>query len=199
AALVAQARGRQVALHHRRGGPAYTRLGPLPFSYGTPPAFLVLKRKGDWLQVSLPTRPNGGKAWIKAAAVTLFVTDYEIRVQLRRHRLVLRRGQKTVFDAPIAIGRAVTPTPTGRYFVTYTLRTPDPEGFFGPYALGLSAYSNVVTSFAGGNGQVGIHGTNTPSVLGRDVSHGCIRVGNAVITRLAKTVPLGTPVVIRRT
>ncbi len=98
--------------------------------------------------------------------------------------------------APIAVGRAVSPTPTGSYFVTDLLRPPDPRGFYGPYAFGLSAYSPVYTSFAGGDGQVGIHGTNTPSVLGNDVSHGCVRVANATIARLARTVPLGTPVAI---
>ena len=56
------------------------------------------------------------------------------------------------------------------------------DGFYGPYALGLSAHSPVYTSFAGGDGQVGLHGTNQPSVLGTDVSHGCIRVANDVIT-----------------
>ena len=54
-----------------------------------------------------------------------------------------------------------------------------------PYAFGLSAYSTVLTSFGGGDGEVGLHGTNDPSILGSDVSHGCIRVSNSVITRLS--------------
>ena len=65
-----------------------------------------------------------------------------------------------------------------------------------PFALGLSAHSNVYSSFEGGDGQVGIHGTNLPQAIGQDVSHGCVRVRNAVISRLARTLPLGTPVVI---
>jgi lipoprotein-anchoring transpeptidase ErfK/SrfK len=56
----------------------------------------------------------------------------------------------------------------------------------------------VYTTFEGGDGQIGIHGTNQPEVLGQDVSHGCIRVANAVITRLARQLPLGTPVTISR-
>jgi len=98
----------------------------------------------------------------------------------------------------IAKGKAISPTPTGRYYVTDLIRPPNPRGFYGPYALGLSAHSPVYTSFAGGNGQVGLHGTNQPSVLGTDVSAGCIRVSNRVITRLAKQLPLGTPVDITR-
>jgi lipoprotein-anchoring transpeptidase ErfK/SrfK len=100
--------------------------------------------------------------------------------------------------APIGVGRAVTPTPTGRYYLTDLLRPPDPRGFYGPYAFGTSAHSRVLTSFAGGDGQVGLHGTNLPGALGHDVSHGCIRVTNDVITRLARTLPLGTPIVIAR-
>lgn len=42
-----------------------------------------------------------------------------------------------------------------------------------------------------------IHGTNQPETIGRDVSHGCIRVHNDVIRGLARLLPLGTPVEIR--
>jgi len=56
----------------------------------------------------------------------------------------------------------------------------------------------VLYSFGGGPGQIGIHGTNDPSSVGRSVSHGCIRLSNAAITRLAQELPLGTPVTITR-
>jgi lipoprotein-anchoring transpeptidase ErfK/SrfK len=48
-------------------------------------------------------------------------------------------------------------------------------------------------------GQVGIHGTDNPGAIGRDVSHGCLRLAaNAVVARLARRLPLGTPVAIVR-
>ncbi|MDW5598231.1 L,D-transpeptidase [Conexibacter stalactiti] len=162
-----------------------------------PVVFRVLQRRGAWLRVALPVRPNGGRGWVRAADVRLARSDHRIEIRRRAHRLLLFEHGRVVLRAKIAVGRAVSPTPTGSYFVTDLLRPPDPDGFYGPYALGLSAYSPVYTSFAGGDGQVGIHGTNTPSVLGGDVSHGCIRVANATIVKLAKTVPLGTPVTIR--
>ena len=37
---------------------------------------------------------------------------------------------------------------------------------------------------------------NDPSVLGKDISHGCIRMSNDKITYLASVLPLGTPVQI---
>jgi lipoprotein-anchoring transpeptidase ErfK/SrfK len=70
------------------------------------------------------------------------------------------------------------------------------DGAYGPFALGLSAHSDVLTEFAGGDGQVGIHGTNDPATIGQAVSHGCVRVTNDVITRLEALVSLGTPVTI---
>jgi lipoprotein-anchoring transpeptidase ErfK/SrfK len=139
-------------------------------------------------------RPNGSTGWISAGDVDLAVTRYRVEVRLHRHRLILWKGAHRVLTTKIAKGRAVSPTPKGRYFVTDLLRPPDPQGFYGPYALGLSAHSPVYTTFEGGDGQIGVHGTDQPSVLGTDVSHGCIRVANRVITRLARSVPLGTPV-----
>ena len=99
---------------------------------------------------------------------------------------------------PVGVGRrAVTPTPFGLYYITELLKQPNPSGIYGPYAFGLSAHSNVLHEFAGGDGEIGIHGTNEPWAVGTDVSHGCIRVYNRVITRLASKLPLGTPVWIR--
>jgi lipoprotein-anchoring transpeptidase ErfK/SrfK len=113
--------------------------------------------------------------------------------------MLLWRGQRLVEREPVGIGRrAVTPTPAGLYYITELLRQSDPTGPFGPYAFGLSGHSNVLHEFAGGNGQIGIHGTNEPWAIGTDVSHGCIRVRNEVIRRLAALLPLGTPVQIAR-
>jgi lipoprotein-anchoring transpeptidase ErfK/SrfK len=162
-----------------------------------PVVFLVLARRGGWLKVSLPVRPNHASAWVRAADVRLARDPYRVEVQLRRHRLLVYEHDRVLLHAPIGVGRAVSPTPTGRYFLADLLRPPDPNGFYGPDAFGLSAYSPVYTSFAGGDGQIGIHGTNAPGALGSDVSHGCIRVRNDVIERLARRLPLGTPVRIR--
>lgn len=197
--LVAQARRRAIALYQQPGAhKPYRTLTPLPFSYGTRPVFRVLATRGRWLRVSLPVRPNHSSAWIRRSDVQVAVTAYRLQVQLRTHRLVLWRARRRIITAPIAVGKALTPTPSGTYFIAYALRTTDPNGFFGPYAFGLSAYSDVLTSFAGGDGEVGLHGTSQPWLLGKSVSHGCIRMSNAVITKLVHLVPLGTPVSIER-
>jgi len=158
---------------------------------------LVRARRGGWLRVLLPVRPNGSAGWIRAVRVVLRTNPYRVDVALRAHRLVVRRAGRVVLRTPIGVGRAVTPTPRGLAFVTELLRQPDPYGLYGPWAFGLSLYSPVLSSFGGGPGQAGIHGTNDPVGIGRDVSHGCIRLPNAAIERLARTLPLGTPVRIR--
>ena len=82
----------------------------------------------------------------------------------------------------------------GVAFLKELLKPSNPKGSYGPYAYGLSGYSNVLNEFLGGDGQIGIHGTNDPSSVGKNVSHGCIRMKNAAITKLAKMLPLGVPV-----
>jgi lipoprotein-anchoring transpeptidase ErfK/SrfK len=93
------------------------------------------------------------------------------------------------------VGSSATPTPVGRYYVNQRLIPSDPTGPFGPAAIGISAFSPVLTGWAQG-GPVAIHGTNEPWSIGRAVSNGCIRVPNAVIRKLFARMPAGTPVII---
>jgi lipoprotein-anchoring transpeptidase ErfK/SrfK len=165
-----------------------------PNENGAPLVFLVDQNQGDWLQVLLPVRPNGSTGWIRAADVTLSTTAFSVDIALAEHRLVVRDGDQVVADVPVGVGTSATPTPGGRYYIKELLQPPDPGGAYGPYAYGLSGFSNVLDEFNGGDGVIGIHGTNEPELIGTDVSHGCIRVDNETITRLAGMLPLGTPV-----
>lgn len=196
--VVAHARGRSVALFRRAGASRpYRRLGERRLEgHRVPLVFLVSVRRAGWARVELPIRPNLSFAWVRARDVSYASNPYRVRVELRTHRLLVWNGKKQIVRRPVGVGRSLSPTPTGRYYVTELLKPPNPGGFYGPYAFGLSAHSPVYTTFAGGDGQVGIHGTNEPSALGTNVSHGCIRIDNATITRLAHLLPLGTPVVI---
>jgi len=199
--VIVRARHRSIVVYRsRHGSRRRSRAvhGLVVEGHRIPLVLLQISRRGDWLHVRLPGRPNGSTGWVRRRDVTIATTTLRVVVQLRRHRLELRDRGRVVLRRRIAVGRSLSPTPAGRYFLVDILAPPDPHGFYGPYALGLSAYSTVYTTFAGGDGQVGIHGTNQASKIGTDVSHGCIRVDNATITRLAKRLPLGTPVDIRR-
>jgi lipoprotein-anchoring transpeptidase ErfK/SrfK len=162
-----------------------------------PLVMLVESQQEGWLQVSLPVRPNGSKGWVRAQDFETMAHDYRIEITLGAFRLKAFQGDKQSFDAPIGVARDEYPTPGGTYYTTELLAPPDPNGAYGPYALGLSGHSDKLTTFDGGPGQLGIHGTNEPQGVGSKISHGCIRLKNPDITALVNIgMPLGTPVVI---
>jgi lipoprotein-anchoring transpeptidase ErfK/SrfK len=162
--------------------------------HGGPLVLLVTQRRRGWEKVYLPVRPNGSTGWVRHRQVTLALNPYRIRVSLGDRTITVWKGAKVIHRAPAGVGRSSVPTPVGTYFLTELMAQPNRYGAYGPYAFGLSAFSNVIYSFGGGPGQIGLHGTNSPSLLGTYVSHGCIRISNAGITKLARILPLGTPV-----
>lgn len=201
--LVAEAKSPTVEVFRSPGdgSAAWTLENPQPS--GAPLVFLVRQQRSEWLEVLLPVRPNGSSGWIRHGDVTLSHHNYRILVELDAHKITVYEGAKIFHSEPIGVGTKDTPTPGGLYYTKELIEPVDetgryiPDGPYGPYAYGLSGFSNVLSSFAGGEGVVGIHGTNDPSALGKDVSHGCIRMSNEGITKLARTLPLGVPVEIR--
>jgi lipoprotein-anchoring transpeptidase ErfK/SrfK len=157
--------------------------------------FLVVGASGDRLEVLLPIRPNDSVGWVPTSSVTTDQVAAWVSVDLASHMLKAGNEGGEFLREPVATGTGGTPTPTGIYYVTDLLR-PVGQPAYGPFAFALSAHSDVLYNFAGGDGTVGIHGTNAPGLLGSAVSHGCVRVSNAGITTLAHELPLGTPVVI---
>ena len=151
--------------------------------------------KALWYRVQLPSRPNGARGYVAAPSVALFAVRTRIDVFLSRRRLTLFRNGTRILTTTIGVGTTDTPTPTGRYYVNQKLRADDPTGPFGPAAIGVSAFSPVLTDWAQG-GPIAVHGTNDPSSVGRAASHGCIRIQNDVLRRLFRLTPTGSPVVI---
>jgi lipoprotein-anchoring transpeptidase ErfK/SrfK len=148
-----------------------------------------------WYHVQLPMRPNGVTGYVRAASVWVTKVRTRIEVDVSARRLTFFRSGRPVVRAPIAVGAAATPTPIGRFYVNQKLIPYDTSGPFGPGAIGISAFSNVLTGWTQG-GPVAIHGTNEPSLIGRPISNGCIRLPNPVLRRLFRATPTGTPVVV---
>jgi lipoprotein-anchoring transpeptidase ErfK/SrfK len=166
---------------------------------GTLLSFLVRSLRPRRAFVYLPTRPNGSSGWVRRSQVRIYRDRYRVRIDLRRHRLTAWRDGSVVVRAPVGVGRVVSPTPAGTYYVVSRIRPLDAASVYGAFAFGLSAHSNVYARFGfGGDGRIGLHGTNDPSGVGHEVSHGCIRMTNRAILRLAWILPLGTPVTITR-
>jgi lipoprotein-anchoring transpeptidase ErfK/SrfK len=195
---VAEAQVDQVEVFDEPDGAEPSHVLDNPNENGAPLVFLVDGRDatGDWLPVHLPVRPNGSTGFVRAGDVRVVQNDFHIKIELGAHRLVVSQRGEPVVEAPIGVGTADTPTPGGVYYIKELLQPPDPNGPYGTHAYGLSGFSNVLESFNGGDGVIGIHGTNDPSSIGQDVSHGCIRVTNDVIDEMAAILPLGTPVEI---
>lgn len=165
-----------------------------PQREGVPLVFLVVDQNEEWLEVQLPIRPNGTTGWIHEDEVDLKRLPYSLEVSVDDRTVTLLEDGEEVQTFTAAVGTGDTPTPTGEYFLTELLR-PTNDGY-GPYAFGVSAYSDVLNSFGGGPGQIGLHGTPDEGSVGQAVSHGCIRLFNDDITYLAEILPLGTPITI---
>lgn len=168
-----------------------------PTDRGGPLVFRGIGEPVDgWLEVLLPVRPNGTTGWIDLDDVRLSRNPYEIEVDLASFELTVRRDGEVAISAPVAIGQGGTPTPVGDFYLIELLQPPQANGPYGSYAYGLSGYSDVLDNFNGGQGVIGIHGTNQPELLGGPASHGCIRIHNDTIELMAEFLPLGTPVSI---
>jgi lipoprotein-anchoring transpeptidase ErfK/SrfK len=195
-ATVADVKGSKIGLYSTPGQAEADDAFDNPTWEGLPLVFLVQQRQGDWLEVQLNSRPNQTTAWIRAADVSLRQVTHRIVVSLAARSMTVYDGQTPVMEAPVAIGDPTTPTPRGNYYIDGAVRTPDPSGVYGPYQLSVAAFSEVLMTFGSGVGQIAMHGTNAPSLIGSAVSNGCLRMRNADITKLANTVEIGTPVQI---
>ena len=169
-----------------------------------PQVFLVLASKRlangvNWLRVQLPTRPNGASAWIREDFVRLSTTLWRISINRATHTIRVTRNGQLQRSFLAVVGKASTPTPRGLYAVYEKVHQQDESGFIGPWALHLTAHSDVFENFGGGPGRVAIHGRGPSSLgdpLGSSRSHGCVRIDNVNIIWMARVVPLGTPVEI---
>lgn len=184
----------QLAVHESPDGPISTRLDH-PIPSGAPLTFLIKGHEDDWLEVYLPMRPNEVTGWISDRGVEIHELTYNIEVSVADKKLELYEHGSLVQTYPVATGTGGTPTPLGSFYLT-ELMAPTNVGY-GPYAFGLSGFSEVLSEFGGGPGQIGLHGTDDESSIGQAASHGCIRLANADITALAELLPLGTPIEIR--
>jgi L,D-transpeptidase catalytic domain len=191
---------RPVRAYRRPGRAAFARFG-LKNVNGVETVFGVtgVVRAGScratWYHVQLPMRPNGAVGYVRARDLWVTRVPTRIEVDVSARRLSFFRRGRLVLRARVAVGSGATPTPYGRFYVNQRLIPDDTTGPFGPAAIGISAFSNVLTGWTQG-GPVAIHGTNEPWSIGHAVSNGCIRLPNQVLRRLFRATSAGTPVVV---
>ena len=156
----------------------------------------VLIHDAWWVQVRLPLRPAGQIGWVpqRVLGAPQTVHTYLV-VSTEKTTLTLYRNGKVIFFTRVGTGAPSTPTPHGHFYIRDRLDGFPPDSMYGPIAFGTSALSNVETDWPGG-GVIGVHGTNEPGLIPGHPSHGCIRLPNWEIVKLAKLLPIGTPLTI---
>jgi hypothetical protein len=162
-------------------------------------AVLVLETSpdGQWMNVRLPMRPNMTTGWVRASDLTTWSVPNRILISVTTNTLTVFRGDsdEVIYEAPVATGKPGTETPLGDFYIDIV----NPLGhdpIYGWGQLSVSAFSHIWATFGGGIGQMAIHGWNNPSVVGHNVSNGCVRMRNEDIEYLATLAPLGTPVTV---
>jgi lipoprotein-anchoring transpeptidase ErfK/SrfK len=149
-----------------------------------------------WLQVRLPGRPNSHTGWITKRGTTAAVTRWHLVVDTAARRVIVYQGGRPLRAFDAVVGKPSTPTPAGEFFVEEDVKLGASE-VGAPYAIALSARSNVFQEFQGGPGQVALHGlANIGGVPGSAVSHGCVRLDAAAMRWLVARVGPGVPVTI---
>lgn len=157
---------------------------------------LVLERRGTWLRVQLPVRPNHYSGWVFVTDVSQYEVPYRVVVQRCAKQLTVFRNGVSIWSRPVAVGAPRTPTPAGSFYIDF-VTTMRATGAYGPFLMSIAGFSDVLNQFGkGGIGQIAIHGTNRPSSIGTAASHGCVRLRNDDLRALVKFLPEGTPVQI---
>ena len=169
---------------------------------GLPEVYLALASHVDpaggqvWIKIRIPGRPNGRTGWVRQEQLSnLELVETQLTIDRRKLRATLRKRGKVIWRTPIGVGAPGTGTPGGKFWIRERLANLGGSPIYGPWAFGTAAYSKL-SDWPGG-GVVGIHGTNQPELIPGRPSHGCIRVPNPKIRKLARIMPLGTPVRIK--
>src|SRR5215216_5948828 len=169
---------------------------------GVPEVYIVLESRlqddGEvWLKIRVPARPNGQFGWVREEQLSNLKTiQTHLTIDRGSLKAKLRKKGRTIWTSRVGVGKAGTETPAGRFWIRERLSNLGGSPVYGPWAFGTSAYSENLTDWPGG-GVVGIHGTNQPQLIPGRPSHGCVRVPNGKIRRLARLKPIGTPVHIK--
>lgn len=193
--LVATLASPDVQVYDEPGSVQATLALPAETWFGNPTVLPVVQRGAGWLKVLLPVRPNGSQGWIRERDATLSYVVDRVRVDLAGRRLIWWRNGQVMVDTSVAVGAPNSPTPSGSFFVT-DLVPEASSSAYGSWILALDGHSEVFDTFDGGDARIAIHGTNDPSSIGQATSSGCVRVDADALSRLAASLPLGTPVEI---
>jgi lipoprotein-anchoring transpeptidase ErfK/SrfK len=149
-----------------------------------------------WLHVMLPGRPNSHTGWITQAETVASTTKWHLVVHTSARDVTVYQNGRPIRTVKAVVGKPSTPTPHGQFFVEEAVQL-QADDVGAPFALALSARSDVFQEFDGGPGEIAMHGLdNVGGVPGTAISHGCIRLDDAVMRWLVIRIGPGVPVTI---
>jgi lipoprotein-anchoring transpeptidase ErfK/SrfK len=152
----------------------------------------VVARRGTWLGVLHPNARGGRAGWIPGDAARVVRVRWEMALDRSAQVVRVRRDGKLLRRFRVAVGRASSPTPLGRYAITDRLR-PEGGSVYGCCILAISARQKDLPAGWTGGDRVAFHGSPTDSVGGA-VSAGCVRMKRQALRWLMRRVPAGTRV-----
>jgi len=118
-----------------------------------------------------------------------------IVVSIPDRKLALLEAGRVVRVFPTAVGAPHSPSPTGSFKIVQ--RIPDPTWYTKGRIVPPGKGNPLGTRWLGLSAKgYGIHGTNNPGSIGKDASHGCIRMRNADVEALFELVAAGDEVQI---
>ena len=198
AVILRPAGASRIVVRTRPRGPVVARLGART-DFGSPTTLAVAAQRGRWLGVVTTHLSNGRLGWVdpRESRVRTSTTRVRVVIDLSARRLVVRRGGEVVRRITVAVGRASSPTPVGRFAVTDKMPGSRYSRYYGCCILALSAHQpNLPPGWTGGD-RIAVHGTIDPSSIGGAVSAGCPRASAEDMRFLMRVVPLGAPVIVR--
>ena len=199
--ILARVREDVLAYNRPNGRPVAWLRRRTPFNGPRTLGIREVRDERRWLSVHSPVFANDEIGWIpnNPRALDLSRTSISLRVSLSAKTIDLRERKRLVKNIPIAIGRAGTETPPGRFQITDKMPASRfPAGPYGCCIIALSARQpNLPEGWAGGD-RIAIHGTTQPETIGQAASNGCLRASDADLQVLMKRVPVGAPVFIKR-
>ncbi|MDQ2982650.1 MAG: L,D-transpeptidase [Actinomycetota bacterium] len=185
--------GRRIAIRNAPSGRIVAWAGSRT-EFGSPQSLPVVRKRADWLAVKTTELPNGRAGWVDptAGGLRYSLARVSLAVDLSRRLLEVKRGTRVLRRIHVAVGRAGSSTPTGRFSITDKLPGSRYGSYFGCCILALSGHQpNLPPGWTGGD-RLAIHGGSTTGA----VSAGCLHAGEGDLDYLMRTVRLGTQVLI---
>jgi lipoprotein-anchoring transpeptidase ErfK/SrfK len=189
---VAWPRASSVRVHAEPGSPRVVARVARRTEFDNPASLAVVDVRGGWAEVISTRLGNEQRGYVRVSRVRLTHTPMVLEVDLSRRQLRVWRAGNMLREVRVAIGAAISPTPTGRFAVTDKLYGFNPAAY-GCCILALSAHQEQLAPGWPGGDRIAVHAGGP---VGSASSNGCLEATIDDMRWLMGRIPLGTQIVI---